>query len=125
HRRGEARRRSPAGGVVALDPQTLAASEPSADESPVDAFDRQWATRVMTVTLERLRAECEESGLTRQWAAFEAAVVNPAVGAVEQPPLSEVAAAIGATGAEQVSNMIQTVKRRFKRALRETIGATV
>jgi GH35 family endo-1,4-beta-xylanase len=39
--------------------------------------------------------------------------------------MEELAARIGATSPAQVSNMIQTVKRRFRRTLRDVVTETV
>jgi hypothetical protein len=39
--------------------------------------------------------------------------------------MEALAAAIGATDGTQASNMLQTVKRRFKRLLRDVVSETV
>jgi len=60
-----------------------------------------------------------------QWSVFAAKVLGPLMGKVKSPPMEELAARVGATSPAQVSNMIQTVKRRFRRTLRDVVTETV
>src|SRR5262249_48920943 len=108
HRRAGATRRSPPGGCIPRDPQVLAEAEAADAETPDEAFDRVWAARILGQTLERVEADFRRSGLERQWRAFEATIVAPAVRRSAPVALGELARGVGAESPEQVSNMIQT-----------------
>lgn len=96
--------------------------------SAEEEFDRRWARAVLRQTLEIVREQCLSEGMSVHWAAFEAAVVIPNSSNSRPPALDALASRLlpaDEHGAERISNMIQTVKRKFKRALREVIGRTV
>lgn len=88
-------------------------------------FDRIWASAIVEQALQRVHDACAADGLEGHWLAFEAHVVIPAAGRIKAPTLDDLARTIGAADANQASNMIQTVKRRFRRTLREVIAETV
>jgi len=106
------------------DETALNLAEPAADEAPADAFDRQWATTVLDQALERVRAECQGE-LAPHWRAFEANILGPAIQGSSPIPMKDLADEIGADSPEQVSSMIQTIKRKFRRALRDVVATTV
>ena len=123
HRRATAKGRSP--DTPLLGGAALDRLEPSATDDPAAAFDRQWATTLLSRCLERLAADCASSGQEGHWAAFRAAVIDPALGHDRAPGLDDLAKRVGAADAAQVSSMIQTVRRKFRRTLRDVVGATV
>ncbi len=131
HRRENSRRAAPGGDkhkiqpFVPEDERVLSLANPKGEDDPATAFDRQWATTVLHLTFERVRKECLESGLEPHWQAFETNIAGPAISSTEAIPLDELARRIGAEGPEQVSSMIQTVKRRFRRRLRHVVAETV
>ncbi len=117
------------GTVRELDADGPGAGGP-ADESPEarrasDAFDRQWAATVLRLTLQRVEAECLNDGLDRHWEAFERNIVRPTVRGATPLPLDTLAEKVGAGTADQASAMIQTIKRRFRRTLREVVLETI
>lgn len=123
HRRQTTRDRAPllpiAGGNV------LEVLEPATDDDPSAAFDRQWAATLLSTTLDRVETECAASKQEAHWAAFKAAVIDPALGASPPPALDAVAHGLGLGSAEQVSSMIQTVRRKFRRTLHELVEQTL
>jgi RNA polymerase sigma factor (sigma-70 family) len=102
-----------------------AIAEPSESDDPNVAFNRQWAARVLAMALERLETHCRRDGLEPHWRAFDANVIQPTLSAVSPRPLAELASAVGATGPEQVSSMLHTVRRKFRLTLREVVSETV
>ena len=114
-------RRSRGVGAVSVDE--------SLNESPADtsasAFDRDWAAAVIELALQRTEEGCRQDGLDGHWVAFSANVVGPTIRKTNPLPLDELARRIGAADATQASNMLQTVKRRFRRMLREVVAETV
>lgn len=106
------------------DEDALALAEPAAHEAPADAFDRQCATTILNQALERVRAECRGE-LAPHWRAFESNILGPAVQGSKPAAMRDLADEIGAESPEQVSSMIQTIKRKFRRALRDVVATTV
>lgn len=123
HRRTTSCGRSPAtplAGGAALD-----RLEPAQNDEPADAFDRQWAATLLSLVLERLEADCAACGQQSHWAAFHAAVIDPALGHDAAPALDALATRLSVGSASQVSSMIQTVRRKFRRLLRDTVSETL
>lgn len=130
HRRATSKARAPETAV--LGGASLEDYEPCEQDDPSRAFERHWAATVLSRTLERLEADCAGCGQERHWAAFRMAVIEPAVGLTPAngstqaaPPLDEVARRVGAPGPDQVSSMIQTIRRKFRRMLTEVVGQTL
>lgn len=92
---------------------------------PQDGFDREWATTVLKRALGRVEHECARAGQGRHWRAFQLVVLDPALRQSPSPGLAELAIDLGAEDAAQVSSMIQTVRRKFKRLLRAAVEETV
>jgi RNA polymerase sigma-70 factor (ECF subfamily) len=89
------------------------------------AFDRAWAATIIENTLERLEESLVADGMEAHWAAFHANVVGPALRRTAPLPLAALVPVTGAVDEAQVSNMLQTVKRRFRRTLRDVVAETV
>lgn len=125
HRRSSTKRAAPSSAIVSVDAAPEAADAAHTDAGPTEAFDRQWAAAVLAMTIERTEAACKQDGLDQQWAAFKAVILGPLTARVKAPSLDELAQRLGASNASQVSNMIQTVKRRFRRILQQVVAETV
>jgi DNA-directed RNA polymerase specialized sigma24 family protein len=123
HRRATARVR--AAERPALTGLRLEDLEPGEGDDPGAAFDRQWAGTVLAAALEAVEADCLACGQEVHWAAFSAAIIEPALRQAAAPGLEELAGRLGLSQATQVSSMIQTVRRKFKRTLRKVIQDTV
>lgn len=131
HRLGKAHkgRQSGQGGPgapVHLDAeQHLALNTEHATPPSDDSFDRAWAAAVVEITLTRLEDACLADGLEAHWTAFNLNVLGPALRRTTALPLADLARRIRAADEAQASNMLQTMKRRFRRTLREVIAETV
>ncbi|MGE3110131.1 MAG: RNA polymerase sigma factor [Phycisphaerales bacterium] len=126
HRRKLGSRKSaPNAQPRAADGAELAVAESDPADSGSNAFDRQWAATILTLTIERVEALCRQEGLDQQWSAFRINVLGPLTRKVRPMSMDALADIVGATSAEQVSNMLQTVKRRFRRTLRQVVAETV
>lgn len=88
-------------------------------------FDREWAAALIERTLNLLEEACRADGMDAHWLAFSMNVLGPTLRKTEPISLDKLAAMTGAADATQVSNMLQTVKRRFRRTLREVVRETV
>jgi DNA-directed RNA polymerase specialized sigma24 family protein len=123
HRRSTTRARAPAepllGGLKLDD------IEPSDGDDPEAAFDRQWATSVLSATLDRVEADCNDCGQAAHWAAFSASVIEPVVRHTSLPGMEDLARRLGVPQSDQVSSMIQTVRRKFRRTLLQVVQETM
>ncbi len=117
--RHEKRKKRHPGMVVNLD-ETMDLPDQTVAQ-PEDAFDYAWATEVLDVTLSTLKAECGEGGLTIHWALFERRLLTPIIEEVEAPALADLLAEYELPNVLKASNMIITVKRRFRTILERTV----
>lgn len=127
HRRRCARRRTDISlDEPALTPAEVQGAEAGGDDAaPSEAFDRQWAAAALAVTVDRLRAGCEADGLKPHWRAFELNILRPITTGASPLPMDEVARLVGARDAAHASNMIVSIKRRFRATLRKVVAETV
>ncbi len=88
-------------------------------------FDREWAAAIIERTLNLLEESCRVDGMDAHWTAFSMNVLGPTLRKTDPIPLEKLVAITGAQDAMQVSNMLQTVKRRFRRTLRDVVRETV
>jgi RNA polymerase sigma factor (sigma-70 family) len=123
HRRSTSKARHP--GVPILNGDALDALEPTREDDPGRAFDRQWAATLISQALDRTAAECAAEGQSAHWEAFNSAILEPTLRHTHSAPFDELAKALGVGGPERVSAMIQTMRRKFRRALREAVAQTV
>lgn len=126
HRRKVGSRKSgPNAAPNGLDAAEMATTNPDESDISSRAFDRQWAATILALTIERVEASCRQEGLDQQWSAFKINVLGPLTRKVRPMSMESLASVVGAASAEQVSNMLQTVKRRFRRTLRQVVSETV
>lgn len=103
----------------------LDAAEPAPAEDPVRAFDRQWATTVIDLTLQRFERKCIEEGLDAQHTAFMLKVVAPALRGSTGPSLEAIAGDLGLDDWSKAGSTIQTAKRKFRRELERVVLETL
>jgi RNA polymerase sigma-70 factor (ECF subfamily) len=110
--------------VKSLD-ETDSPAAPAVVEDTAGTFDRAWAATVIEITVNRLEEACMADGMDAHWTAFELNVLGPALRKTRPLAMDDLAKTVGAIDAMQASNMLQTVKRRFRRTLREVVAETV
>ena len=119
-RRASARRR---GGPHARLDTAFAESRYAADTTtlaPDETFDRQWALTLLTLTMERLRAEFSAAGRSRDFDALKDCLMA-ARGAIDYAAL---AARLGGNeGAARVA--AHRLRKRFRAIYREEISRTL
>ncbi len=103
------------GPVATLDEQTAPADNNFND--PADAFDYGWASQLLERVLYDLETECNRDGNSKHWEIFRAKVLQPLLENAKPPALSDICKRYGVANEGKASNMIVTVKRRFKRLL--------
>jgi RNA polymerase sigma factor (sigma-70 family) len=118
--RGAPRRR-----LVPRDVEALGRAEPRSADDPLLAFDRQWATIVLDVSLRRLEEACRRRNLEREWEVFEARVLRPARNGCQPATIQDIAGQLGADRPQEVYSLIQTMKRRLHRELLDVVAETL
>ncbi len=106
-----------------LDPPTVPAA--ILEAGPEDCYHYAWMSALMDRVLETVRIGCRDEGLETHWHVFNERVVQPIFNSADAPPLADLCTKYGIAEPRQVSNMIVTVKRRFRAALREHVRTTV
>jgi hypothetical protein len=89
--------------------------------SPEIAFDYAWAAQVLRNVLTKLEEECRLDGLSVHWEVFRARVLEPIFESREAPSMAALCGRLGIGSKAQASNMIVTLKRRFKQLMRRQI----
>lgn len=96
-----------------------------APEDPTQAFMYAWAANLIDVSLADLREECVSDGQEVHWTIFNARFLRPMWENIRPPSLAALCAEHRISGEAKASNMIVTVKRRFRRILKRRIGQYV
>ena len=94
--------------------------EPSHDQTAERLFERQWGLTLLAHVLARLEAEMTDAGKSRRFTALQPALL----GAAEQIPYREVAAALGLTE-EAARAAARRLRRRYRELLREEVARTL
>ena len=88
-------------------------------------FEYVWATELLDRVLAELRAEYSSSDRQVRWAVFHERLVGPIFEGRDAPSLTEICAKHGVESETVASNMIVTVKRRFRAILLRRLAETL
>lgn len=117
-----ARKRRPPTRLLALeDFDSFDIRDETWDASPEGAFHRQWAIALLEQVLEDLEEQCRSRGEEVYWWVFRDRVVLPILEDDLAPPLSEICRRHGIRATPKASNMIVTMKRRFRATLAQHV----
>ncbi len=112
----------PKGGIIELSPDKLAELPiPDTIETPEEAFYCGWAADILDQVLSELREEYRSTNRSAHWEIFRLTVLIPIKEDVKASPLKELCEKIGVDSVSKASNMIVTVKRRFRSILRRKL----
>jgi DNA-directed RNA polymerase specialized sigma24 family protein len=125
-RKETARKRIPKDKLIPLDVTGLPElPEAALRGSDVDCFTYVWKSTLIDQTLSEISLACREQGLQTHWSVFEDRVIRPLCDTTEAPSMREICARYGIESESIASNMLVTVKRRFRAALRKNLRLTV
>jgi len=105
------------------EPPALPASLTQA--SVEESFNYAWVSAIMERVLSCVRAECAEHGMKSHWTVFYERVVRPLLTDRQAPSLAHLCQVHGIENTRAASNMIVTVKRRFRAALERNVRRTL
>lgn len=126
HRRETARKRVPKEKRVPLDeidPADL--PEPVSGLAAEQSFSYAWVSDLLDALLAEVETKCHRQGKTLHWQVFHDRVLQPIMEDVSAPSLKEICDRHGIDSAAEASNMIVTVNRRFRAALKRHLRRTV
>jgi hypothetical protein len=121
-----ARKRIPKEKMVSLDmvePPALPVSMTKA--SVEESFNYAWVSALMERVLSFVKAECAEQGMDTHWMLFYERVVRPILADQPTPSVAHLCQVHGIENPQTASNMIVTVKRRFRSALERNVRRTL
>lgn len=125
-RRESAAKRIPKDKLVPFDicnppalPQTIL------ERSPEDCFTYAWKSELLDRTLAEVQAECEQQGLQTHWQLFRDKVLLPTLEDHPSQPMKTLCTQYGVADESTAFNMLLTVKRHFRAALRRNLRNTV
>ena len=110
-----ARKRIPAARITSID--ALEAPEsilPPTDLTAEQAFVYGLVSAILDEILAVLESECRRDGLSTHWEVFRKALLEPIMQRTDPPPMNRVCEELGIPDASKATNMIVTVKRRFR-----------
>ena len=126
HAKETAQKRTPPGCLVSLDVVELPEVPASlAGTPPERVFNYAWVSALLERVLEQVEAKCYEDGKTLCWHVFRDRVLRPITEGRTAPSFKELCARYGIDGEARASNMVVTVKRRFKTVLRQHLRDSV
>jgi hypothetical protein len=125
-KKSHARRRVPPGGLVPLE-VTASSNLPAAlqQSDPEATYNYAWMTALLDQILAAVRKDCESRGLDVHWQLFQERIVRPILDNSPPTPLGDLCERYTVATPQQVSNMIATVKRRFRSTMRDFVRTTV
>jgi len=95
------------------------------ERSPEDCFAYAWKSDLLERTLAQIQAECQQRGQQTHWNLFGDKVLGPMLYNRESEPMKAICTRYGVADESVAFNMLLTVKRRFKTALRRNLASTV
>ena len=125
-RKDAAGRQIPKVKLVPLDGVDLAElPEAALHGSEPDCFTYVWKSNLIDQTLAEVSEACRKEGLETHWMVFEERLLLPIYHDAEPPSMGEICSRYGIADPATASNMLVTVKRRFREALRQNLRLTV
>jgi hypothetical protein len=95
------------------------------ESSPDEVYHYVWLSVLLDQVLSAVQTCCEQQGLQIHWQLFHDRVVQPILQDAAAPSLTELGQRYGIQDKKKVSNMLITVKRRFRSALKAYVRSTV
>ena len=90
-----------------------------------DSFHYAWLSTLLESVIKDVRQTCQEQTMEIHWVLFYERVVKPLLYGFEPPSLTSLCEKHGIADRKKASNMITTMKRRFRRTLIQHVSSTV
>jgi len=126
HRHETSRKRVPKDKLFHLDqidPSNL--PEPVEGLTAAQSFNYAWISDLLDTLLSEVQAACHNQNKTVHWQVFHDRILKPIMDNTPAPSLEEICDKYGIENPAKASNMIITVKRRFRAALKRHVRRAV
>ncbi|MHC4489756.1 MAG: RNA polymerase sigma factor [Planctomycetota bacterium] len=121
-----AQKRVPKGQFVSIDMVELPEIPQSVTGSaPERIFDYAWVSSLLEQVLEEVERKCHEDGQDIHWGIFCDRVLHPIMDRKDPPPLKKILTKYGISDESRASNMMVTIKRRLRAALKQYLRESV
>lgn len=90
-----------------------------------DSYHYAWLSALLERATVEVKTTCQKQGMEVHWALFHARILQPILGHSDPATLSQLCENYGIEDTKKASNMIVTVKRRFRSVLMELVRNTV
>lgn len=125
-RDARAQKRIPRDKLVSLDMAEMPVlPESLVEASAEDSYQYAWLSILLEHVVSQVKAACGQEGMETHWALFQDRVLGPILADSKPRALTELCETYGIEDTKKASNMIVTVKRRFRSVLVEHIRNTV
>jgi RNA polymerase sigma factor (sigma-70 family) len=124
YRKEDAAKRCPEVKILS-DTDKIDDAELSPDLTYEEAFNNVWVSDLLDNVIAELKTELQSAGKTLYWQIFNSRVLIPIVDDSTPPSLVEICKQFGVESEEKASNMMVTVKRRFRAILERSIRQIV
>lgn len=122
HRKETASKRSPTRPIVRFgEINGTNEVEMPAEATPDEAFLYTWASGLLDEVLAKVKDECYSTGKATHWQVFHAKILAPIIGSAAPLSLTDICTKYGVDSESKASNMVVTVKRRFRAVLRHCL----
>ena len=119
HRRKSRKKRQPKAGIQQLDTDKLSdLTTPQTEMKPEEVFYHAWVMDLLDLVLAEVKEEYCSTERASHWDAFWLKVAAPIMEDSEVPSYAEICSKCGIEDKSRASNMVITVKRRFRAILK-------
>ena len=126
HRKEAARKRIPKDKLVRLeqiDPAEL--PEPVGELTPEESFNYAWVSQLLDKLLAEVEAKYRADNEVLHWQVYHSRVLQPIMEQAQPPSLPEICEKYGIKDERKASNIIGTVQRRLRTALKRHLRRSV
>lgn len=122
YRKETTKKRMPQGGFVHFDEfHECDLPNISTTATPEEVFHYTWASNLLDEAITKVKNECYSNNKDIHWKVFEEKVLAPILTNADTPSLTEICSKYDLDSTSRVSNMLITVKRRFRAVLRRQL----
>ncbi len=126
HRKDTARKRIPQDRLISLEDFNFhELPETPRNLNSEEIFHYTWVCELLDRLLEEVETECRQRGMKMHWDLFNNRVLSPIITCAESPSLEELCHKYGVASTLKASNMIFSVKRRFRAAMKRLLRKSV
>jgi RNA polymerase sigma-70 factor (ECF subfamily) len=90
-----------------------------------DSFHYAWLSTLLECVVEKVKTACCQQGMDIHWVVFKERILNPILNVGETVSITQLCEKYSIEDTKKASNMIVTVKRRFRAVLMEHVRNTV